>query len=201
MALLTSIRDDLEQNIKGAYGASPDIINKFLFLLENDDKSYGKLTDTHFTSSIVVLDPLAKQILLLHHKKYNQWLPFGGHWNDKGNSQETIFQGAIRELFEEGFNEKQIDFSVLNNSLPIDLDIHKAANHTHYDLAFLVSISKEEKFTLSNEAKEIAWLNIESILDNRHNLFNQRLVHICEKIRSIYPNTDINPMINTKLKP
>lgn len=200
MTLLTSIRQDLEQSIKGAYGASQETIDKFLYFLTNDDKSYGKLSDIHFTSSVVVIDPLAQQILLLHHKKYNQWLPFGGHWNDQGNTQETIFQGAIRELFEEGFNNQPIDFSVLNNSYPIDLDIHQAATHTHYDLAFLVSIRKEEKFTLSTEAKEISWINIDSVLDNRNNLFNQRLMNICEKIRSIYPKLESSSTSNVKPK-
>ena len=188
MTLFTSIRNDLEQHIINAYNANQETVDKFLSLSKNDQKSYGKLTDTHFTSSAVAIDPSAKNILLLHHKTYNKWLPFGGHWNEHGFKQETIFQGAVRELLEKGFNNQQIDFSVLNNSYPIDLDIHVASGHTHYDLAFLFSISMDEKLTLSNDAKYIAWLDIDNIIDNRNELFENRTVRICEKIRELYPN-------------
>lgn len=193
MTLFTSIRNDLEQHIINAYNANQETVDKFLSLSQNDPQSYGKLTDTHFTSSAVVIDPSAENILLLHHKKYNKWLPFGGHWNDHGFKQETIFQGAVRELFEEGFNNEQIDFSVLNNSHPIDLDIHEAAGHTHYDLAFLVAIHKDQKVTLSNEAKDITWLNINNVIENRNELFNSRIVRICENISELYPERKMTP--------
>lgn len=187
MALSHSIKEDLIDHIKNAYGANENTISKFLSLLENNPNSYGKLTDTHFTSSAVVVDDKLENILLMHHSKYNKWLAFGGHWNDSSFQQETIFQGAMREMFEEGFNNVAIDFNILNNNHPIDLDIHIAGKDTHYDLAFLVSISKEQQFTLSNEAKSIVWLNIDNIIENRNNLFDKRTVKICENIRKIYP--------------
>ena len=66
MTLLTSIRNDLEQHIINAYNANQETVDKFLSLSKKDQKSYGKLTDTHFTSSAVAIDPSAKNILLLH---------------------------------------------------------------------------------------------------------------------------------------
>lgn len=191
MALLNSIKKDLENHIQSAYGAHPDQIKEFSKLLREDPNCYGKLSNKHFTSSAVVIDPQAQQMLLVNHKKYHQWLAFGGHWNDNNYMQETIFQGAIREMFEEGFNNQPINFSVLNNTHPIDLDIHQAGDDIHYDLAFLVSVSKDEPFTLSNEAKNIAWLNIDSIIENRNNLFNERITRIAEKVREIYPQPTI----------
>ena len=191
MTLINSIKKDLEDNIKNVYKASPELIQKFLELAQQND-SYGKKTNTHFTSSAIVIDNEAENILLLNHKKYHQWLAFGGHWNDNDYKQETIFQGAIREMFEEGFNNEHVHFNPLNNSFPINLDIHQAAGHIHYDLAFLVMMNKSQSFTISNEAKDIAWINIDNLIENRNNLFNSRLVTICENIREIYPSIHVD---------
>lgn len=53
--------------------------------------------DRHLTASMLVLDPEARKVLLVHHRKMGVWVFPGGHVDPN----ETAGEAAVREVLEE----------------------------------------------------------------------------------------------------
>lgn len=125
----------------------------------------------HITCSALVLNESFDKVLINHHKKYDRWLHFGGHWD---NDWETPYQIAIRELCEEVFNystenEKLPDLNQFNIRAPfpeklIDIgiyhldDIPNLPHHTHYDLRYLFILPEATQFIITKESIDIKWI-------------------------------------------
>lgn len=179
--LAPSIKANLIECIELSYQTDNETKEKFLSLLTEGTNAVGKYTNTHFTSSSFVINQDQSKALLMFHKKYEKWLPFGGHWIEDIAIQETLLQSAYREMFEEGFNGEKIPSFSLYNSQPIDLDIHEAKDHVHYDFAFLIQVNDTTKTTLSNESIEIKWIPLMDIAMDNKNIFNDRIVRLAQK--------------------
>jgi 8-oxo-dGTP pyrophosphatase MutT (NUDIX family) len=89
----------------------------------------------HFTVSVVLADPEARQIYLIQHAKLGRWLQPGGHIE---GTDTSIVAAAVREAEEEaGY---QLDEA---SAIPVALSIHRIPpwgaepSHLHLDLQFL----------------------------------------------------------------
>lgn len=179
--LAPSIKENIIECINLSYETSPEIKEKFHELLSKGKDAVGKYTNTHFTSSTFVINQDQTNALLMYHNKYKLWLPFGGHWIENIAIQETLLQSALREMSEEGFDNKVINSNILYNNYPIDLDIHQAKDHIHYDFSFLVQIDDSIKTTLSKESIEIKWIPLEDIISDKKHTFNDSIVRLAQK--------------------
>lgn len=54
-------------------------------------------TTRHLTASMVVIDPAARSVLLVHHNLMGKWVFPGGHLDE----DETLAECAVREVLEE----------------------------------------------------------------------------------------------------
>lgn len=179
--LAPNIKENLINCIQLSYQTDSETKDKFLQLLSTGRQALGKYSNTHFTSSAFVVDNTLTKALLMNHRKYEKWLPFGGHWIEDVAIQETLLQSAAREMFEEGFDNKPIQYRTLYQDMPIDLDIHEAKDHVHYDFGFLLQISESEKPTLSNESKEIVWIDLKEIALDANHIYPDRIVRMAQK--------------------
>ena len=68
-----------------------------IFVRNNENCFYSKLLPGHITGSAWVVDSHMERVLLLHHKKQNQWFQPGGH----ADCDSDIRRVAIRETSEE----------------------------------------------------------------------------------------------------
>lgn len=182
------IIDDLKFNISNAYNITDSLQNDFFTLIKEQPESFfGRTQQKHITTSSLVVDKEHENVLLTHHKKFNQWLALGGHWMDNDNCVENVFNGSLREVFEEAYGNQPVPYKPLNNQLPINLDIHQAGKDIHYDMCFLTQIDKNIPYIISDESHDVQWISISYILDNKE-LFNQRLVNICETLPAFKEN-------------
>lgn len=174
------IKEDLINKINNSGSTPYEVKEKFLKFIENNPNSfYGREKPEHITSSVLVIDQEHENVLLTHHRKFNKWLQLGGHWMDT-EIQENIFDGGVREVFEEGYNNQVIPYTAMNNGNPIDLDAHQAGNDFHYDVCFLVEVDKSIPFKVSPESKDLAWIPIADIIDDlTHEKYNARLNRLC----------------------
>lgn len=179
--LAPSIKENIIDCINLSYETTPEIKEKFHELLSQGKNAVGKYSNTHFTSSTFVINQDQTNALLMYHNKYKLWLPFGGHWIENIAIQETLLQSALREMFEEGFDNQVIVSKVLYNNLPIDLDIHQAKDHVHYDFSFLIQIDDSIETKLSNEALKIKWIPLIDIVLDENNQFNDSIVRLAQK--------------------
>ncbi|MFV0258694.1 MAG: NUDIX hydrolase [Acidimicrobiales bacterium] len=110
----------------------------------------------HVTGSAIVLDPVTRRVLLLHHAKLNRWLQPGGHADGDGNLAAV----AWREVTEEtGLGDLVVVMPA------IDVDIHRIPargdepTHLHFDVRFLLLATGDVEPDLNHEATGFRWVD------------------------------------------
>lgn len=127
--------------------------------------------DKHFTATVwIVTNGAPKKVLLLHHKKYNFWLPPGGHIE----RHENPVQAAIREVFEETGLSIDIPARPISNvtetgtELPLPYSMREflipergeEPEHYHLDIIYKVLVP-EQSLAISDESHNIGWFTLE----------------------------------------
>ena len=132
--------------------------------------------DKHPTATVYIISQeKPHKVLLVHHKKFNKWMPTGGHQERNENPLEA----AIREVREEA----GIDIAkYLGKVIPIDdhgsfvpapfcvLEENIAAHndqpdHYHIDSIYVAYIPMQEVQHQEEEAYGIQWLDVNEIDD------------------------------------
>ncbi|QBB70209.1 NUDIX domain-containing protein [Pseudolysobacter antarcticus] len=143
------------------YPDEPDAGEFVLFLAGNAPVFSRANLQGHFTGSAWLVSADGARVLLTHHRKLGRWLQLGGH----ADGDEDLARVALREAEEEsGLSDLIIAdphiFDIDRHSIPARGD---EPGHWHYDVRFVVRATGSEKFALSEESLELAWLSIESI--------------------------------------
>jgi 8-oxo-dGTP pyrophosphatase MutT (NUDIX family) len=135
-----------------------EIIN----FLKNNDIVFGKGNkDGHITSSSWIVSKDRKKVLLTHHNKLDKWLQLGGHTE----SHERVQEGALREAVE----ESGLSSIAYISEKIFDIDVHtipargSEKEHIHYDIRFLFEADTEEKLHVSNESKDVKWVDLDKV--------------------------------------
>jgi len=115
----------------------------------------------HFCSSVFVINPLNKKILLVKHNMFDKWVQPGGHIEDDEVPEET----AVREVYE----ETGIKISLLGERFPREDDFIKPLGiqknrtlkgNTHVDIIYAgIPNNIEAELVLSEESTGIGWFS------------------------------------------
>jgi 8-oxo-dGTP pyrophosphatase MutT (NUDIX family) len=112
----------------------------------------------HLTGSAWVVDAGRTRTLLTHHRKLDKWLQLGGH----ADGDPDLLAVARREAQEEsGLTRVRAVSPEI-----FDLDRHwiparkTEPAHWHYDLRFLLEADSAEPLTVTNESKDLAWVEV-----------------------------------------
>ncbi len=112
----------------------------------------------HLTGSAWIVNRDRTRTLLTHHRKLDKWLQLGGHADGDGD----LLAVALREAREEsGLTRLRVDSAEI-----FDLDRHwipprkTDPGHYHYDLRFRIEADDTEPLTISNESKDLAWVDV-----------------------------------------
>lgn len=133
---------------------------EFLYLLKSERCFQRDHLPGHITGSAFIVDESRTRTLLTHHAKLNKWLQPGGH----ADGDENIFAVAIREALE----ETGLAVSVIDPDI-FDIDIHTIPQrkdfpqHLHYDVRILVQASSLDKYQVTEESHDLAWVDISAI--------------------------------------
>ncbi len=112
----------------------------------------------HLTGSAWIVSPDRGRTLLTHHRKLDKWLQLGGHADGDCDLRAV----ALREAREES------GLTGLKGVSPeiFDLDRHwipprkTDPGHYHYDLRFVFEADPDEPLALSDESKDLAWVEL-----------------------------------------
>jgi len=131
------------------------------FIAANPDCFERSLSIGHITGSAWVVNRAGTHVLLTHHKKLDIWVQLGGHAD--GNTD--ILDAARREAVEEsGLSE----LSTVSDEI-FDIDIHliparkTEPAHYHHDIRFGFRTTENEKYVVSDESHDLAWVEIARI--------------------------------------
>jgi 8-oxo-dGTP pyrophosphatase MutT (NUDIX family) len=153
------------------------------FVQNHSDCFFRELWPAHVTGSSWVVNPHRTQVLMLHHKKHDQWFQPGGH----ADGQADILAVALRETSEEtGLNPSHI--KLLSGNV-FDIDIHvippigNEPAHEHIDIRFLVEIDSEITIPGSDESHQVTWVPLNRVSTYNNNRSTYRMVEKTRRMR------------------
>ena len=144
------------------YPAEIETISRYKgFVTANKNCFERSLLEGHITCGAWILDGSGKKTLLTHHRKLERWMQLGGH----ADGDYDVHRVAAKEAHE----ESGISTLELVSKEIFDIDIHQipargdVPKHFHYDARFLFRTTDNEKYEVSNESIDLAWVNIDEI--------------------------------------
>lgn len=153
------------------------------FVENHSDCFHCDLAPGHVTGSTWVVNPARDRVLMMHHRKHDQWFQPGGHAD--GNAD--ILDVALRETREEtGLEAGQIH--LVDGEL-FDVDIHaipassRGPRHTHYDMRFLVQIDDSLAIPGNDESHQVLWVPLHAVSRFNNNLSTYRMVEKTRRLR------------------
>jgi len=111
----------------------------------------------HVTGSCWLVNGAGTHVLLTHHRKLGRWLQLGGH----SDGDPQTLRVAVREAQEEsGLRVRPLTEQIF------DLDIHEIPArrvdpaHFHFDVRFALQTVGGDRFSVSDESLDLAWVPI-----------------------------------------
>jgi len=152
------------------------------FIEQHEDCFYRELWPIHVTGSTWVVNPNRDKVLLLHHKKLDQWFQPGGH----ADGDADILKVALKETTEEtGLDASHIRL-VSENVFDVDIHtIHANAHdprHEHIDVRFLVEVDDSVVVPGNDESHDVIWVSLNQVSRYNNNRSTYRML---EKTRAI----------------
>jgi 8-oxo-dGTP pyrophosphatase MutT (NUDIX family) len=141
----------------------------------------------HVTGSAWVVSPSRERVLMMHHRKHDQWFQPGGH----ADGDADILRVALRETAEEsGLDPAQVH---LLDGAVFDVDIHTIAasergpQHEHVDIRFLVEIDDSLPVPGSDESHDVLWVDLYQVPRFNNNRSTYRMVEKTRRLRRQVP--------------
>lgn len=153
------------------------------FVSAHPDCFRRELSPAHVTGSTWVVSPDRRRVLMLHHRKHDQWFQPGGH----ADADADILRVALRETAEEtGVDPANV--RLLDSNI-FDVDIHTIPaiahdpRHEHIDIRFLVEIDDGLPIPGNDESHEILWVPLANVSRFNNNRSTYRMVEKTRRMR------------------
>ncbi len=154
------------------------------FVEAHEDCFHCDLWPGHVTGSAWVVSPDRSRVLLLHHRKHEQWFQPGGH----ADGDADILRVALRETSEEtGLDPSHIR---LVSEAVFDVDVHsvpaseRGPRHDHYDIRFLVEMDDDLEIPGNVESHEVIWVPLHEVARYNRNRSTYRMVDKTRRLRN-----------------
>ena len=154
------------------------------FVQQHADCFHRELAQGHVTGSAWVVSPDRSHVLLLHHRKHEQWFQPGGH----ADGDADILRVALRETSEEtGLDSSHIR---LVSEAVFDVDVHsipaseRGPRHDHYDIRFLVEMDDDLEIPGNDESHQVIWVPLHEVARYNRNRSTYRMVDKTRRLRN-----------------
>ena len=156
------------------------------FVEAHTDCFYRHLWPAHVTGSAWVVSPDRSRVLMMHHRKHDQWFQPGGH----ADGDADILRVALRETSEEtGIESSRVQ---LLSTDVFDVDIHSIPAigdeppHEHIDVRFLVEIDDSLEVPGNDESHEVIWVDLYNVSHYNSNRSTYRMLEKTRRMRSSF---------------
>lgn len=134
------------------------------FLKKHGDKAFERsFEEGHITASGYLFNSDYSELLMTHHKQFDEWYQLGGHSDGDTNSLRV----AKREVWEES-GIKEIE-PVLKGIGDIDIQFideykpHNMPGHYHYDIRYFFKTDVKD-YVVSDESYDLKWMPFEEFV-------------------------------------
>jgi 8-oxo-dGTP pyrophosphatase MutT (NUDIX family) len=145
------------------------------YVEQQPDCFNSMLSPGHVTGSAWVVNSARDKVLMMHHRKHNQWFQPGGH----ADGDADILRVALREVHEEtGLPPEQIhlvDGSIFDVDIHTIPESHRGPRHTHYDIRFLIEIDDSIPVPGNDESHAVIWVPLREVSRYNNNLSTYRM--------------------------
>ena len=155
------------------------------YVEQHEDCFYRELWPIHVTGSAWVTSPDRNHVLMMHHKKHDQWFQPGGH----ADGDADIVRVALRETSEEtGIDLSEIKLLDMN---VFDVDIHSIPamgnepQHYHIDIRFLVEIDDSIDVPGNDESHQVLWVSLYEVARYNNNRSTYRMLEKTRQLRNM----------------
>lgn len=134
------------------------------FVKTHEDCFKRELLIGHVTGSAWIVNNARTHVLMMHHRKLNQWFQPGGHCDGDAD----VLNVALKEANEETGLE---NLKVVTGEI-YDVDVHQIPErkgipaHYHYDVRFLIEADMNEPLVVTEESNDLAWVSLEKIAEH-----------------------------------
>lgn len=134
------------------------------FVKSNEDCFKRELLIGHVTGSAWIVNDTRTHVLMMHHRKLNQWFQPGGHCD----GDPDVLNVALKEANEETGLK---NLKVVNGEI-YDVDVHQIPErkgvpaHYHYDVRFLIEADMNEQLIVTEESNDLAWVSIGKVAEH-----------------------------------
>ena len=156
------------------------------FVEAHTDCFHRHLWPAHVTGSAWVVSPDRRHVLMMHHRKHDQWFQPGGH----ADGDADILRVALRETVEEtGLESGQVR---LLSSDVFDVDIHTIPaigdepQHEHIDIRFLVEIDDGLEVPGNDESHDLIWVDLFNVSHYNSNRSTYRMLEKTRRMRNSF---------------
>ena len=159
------------------------VAHAIAFVKAHEDCFHCDLWPGHVTGSAWVVSPDRSRVLLLHHRKHDQWFQPGGH----ADGDADILRVALRETSE----ETGLDLSHIRlvEEKVFDVDVHtipassRGPRHQHVDIRFLVEMDDDLKIPGNDESHQVLWVPLHEVARFNNNRSTFRMVEKTRRLR------------------
>ncbi len=162
-----------------------------MYVEANSEIFYRELWPAHVTGSAWVVSPDRSKVLMMHHRKIDQWFQPGGH----ADGDTDIMRVALRETAEEtGIDAAHIH---LLGADIFDVDIHTIPamhgdpRHEHIDIRFLVEIDDSLPVPGNDESHDVIWVSTLEVTRYNNNRSTYRMLEKTRQLRNAYAHNRI----------
>ena len=155
------------------------------FVEQHSECFFRELWPAHVTGSAWVISPDRERVLMMHHRKHDQWFQPGGH----ADGDHDILRVALKETSEEtGIDPAQV--KLLHTAI-FDVDIHTIPaigddpRHEHIDIRFLVEIDDSLPVPGNDESHEVLWMRLFEVSRYNNNRSTYRMVEKTRYLRNV----------------
>jgi len=155
------------------------------YIQQNEDCFYRELWPIHVTGSAWVVSPDRSKVLMMHHKKLDQWFQPGGH----ADGDSDIVRVALKETEEEtGISAE--DIKLVDGGI-FDVDIHSIApygndpQHDHIDIRFLLEVNDSIPVPGNDESHQVLWVNQHAVSRYNNNRSTYRMLEKTRQLRNL----------------
>jgi 8-oxo-dGTP pyrophosphatase MutT (NUDIX family) len=156
------------------------------FVEAHTDCFHRHLWPAHVTGSAWVVSPDRRHVLMMHHRKHDQWFQPGGH----ADGDADILRVALRETVEEtGMESGQV--RLLSSDI-FDVDIHTIPaigdepQHEHIDIRFLVEIDDGLEVPGNDESHDVIWVDLFNVSHYNSNRSTYRMLEKTRRMRNSF---------------